>query len=61
MKVVIRAMGDVDSYRHLNEEDNKMPDSFGLREDVRKTYSGAHTWQVLRMCAVDFLPLICKD
>ncbi|KPA75261.1 endo-14-beta-xylanase z precursor-like protein [Leptomonas pyrrhocoris] len=60
MKVIFRAMGDTDSYIRIFEDDNKILDSLGFKEDVRKMYAGAHSWQVWRMCATDFLPLLFK-
>ena len=61
MKLIFRAMGNTDSYLQLYEEDSKILDRLGFKEDVRKMYHGSHCWQVWRMCATDFLPLLFQE
>jgi len=63
--LIFRAMGIEDEYLGDFLEDDLMLKEKGFLSEtsgpfVRKTYSGAHEWQVWRKCAHDFLKIIFK-
>ena len=59
-RVYFRAMGDEDPFFSEFEKDDLFLQSRGLRH-IRKVYPGRHDWQVWRMCARDFLPLLFQE
>ncbi|MGI6172838.1 MAG: alpha/beta hydrolase [Christensenellales bacterium] len=58
-KLFFRAMGKDDPYYHVFAEDDEILEQKGIPSD-RRIYEGVHDWQVWRMCARDFLPLLFR-